>query len=149
MSTPDQAPPSPWAQRLGYAGLIPFVGLAGAVWVVDVHHQEAAAWALLAYGATIASFIGALHWGLVMRSPAQQTWGPLGWGVLPSLVAWLALLLDVYIGLWLLAALLVLCYGVDRKAYPRLGAQGWLGMRLALTAVASISCVVGAVGLWA
>jgi hypothetical protein len=136
--------PSNLARRLGYAGLIPFVGLALAVWLVDAAHRSSVVWALAAYGATIVSFVGALHWGLVMREPARQNVVSLGWGVLPSLVGWVALLLPGTLGLWALAALLWVCFAVDRTSYPRLGVAGWLPMRLNLTAVGSAACVIAA-----
>jgi hypothetical protein len=44
----------------------------------------------------------------------------------------------------ILAALLMLCFGVDRVVYPRLGLAEWLPMRLRLTAVAVISCMAAA-----
>ncbi len=67
------AGPSPWAQRLGYGGLVPFVGLAAAVWLAPPGDWPLASMALLAYGATIASFLGAIHWGgLVMRDGPLQ-----------------------------------------------------------------------------
>ena len=40
--------------------------------------------ALLGYGATIASFLGAIHWGLVMREGLAQPVPSLLWGVVPA-----------------------------------------------------------------
>jgi drug/metabolite transporter superfamily protein YnfA len=136
--------PTTLARRLGYAGLVPFALLAIAVWLLDPEGRHFVARALAAYGATVVSFVGALHWGLVMREPAPVSAGSLGWGVLPSLGAWVALLLPADLGLWMLAALLWLCFAVDRKTYPRLGVAGWLPMRLHLTAVASSACAFAA-----
>lgn len=133
-----------FVRQLGYAGLVPFAALALAQWLVAPEHRYAIVWALTAYGATIASFVGALHWGLVMRESASQNLASMGWGVLPSLLAWVALLLPGAWGLWVLAALLWVCFAVDRKTYPGLGVAGWLPMRLHLTVVASISCVLAA-----
>ena len=140
----SDSPPPTFARRLGYSGLSPFAGLALAVWFVDPAQQLSFAWALTAYGATIVSFVGALHWGLVMRDPVQQHQGSLGWGVLPSLMGWVALLLPGYFGLWALATALWICFAVDRKTYPSLGVGGWLPMRLHLTVVASSACVFAA-----
>lgn len=137
--------PSEWAQRLGYGGLIPFVALALAIWLVPPALQTVLASALVAYGATILSFVGALHWGLTMRTPSTQSAPALVWGVVPSLVAWAALLLPPAAGLLAIAAMLWVCFAVDRKAYPPLGLQAWLPMRFLLTAVASVCCVAGSV----
>ena len=139
--------PSVWAQRLGYAGLIPFVLLAIGSWVADPEHRLAAGFALASYGAVIASFLGAIHWGLVVRDASGQSAALLGWGVVPSLLAWLALMCDPVVALWLITAVLWTCFAVDRVVYRRYQAQAWLPMRLALTLVASASCALGAAGL--
>jgi Protein of unknown function (DUF3429) len=133
-----------WAARLGYAGLIPFVALAAlAVWMPAFRLQLQ--WALAAYGAVIVSFLGALHWGWVMREEAPlNPSASLIWGVTPSLLAWLALLLPTALSLYVLAASLWLCYAVDRRSYPPRQLTAWLPMRLRLTSLASLSCVVGA-----
>ena len=64
--------PSSWAQGMGYAGLLPFVVLATATWVAEAGPRAFAALALAGYGAVIASFLGAIHWGLVMREASKQ-----------------------------------------------------------------------------
>jgi hypothetical protein len=140
--------PTVWAQRLGFGGLIPFVGLALALWVLAPAQRSVAGLALLGYGATIASFLGAIYWGLLMRDASTPSPRLLVWGVVPCLVAWLGLLLAPVPGLLLMAGLLWTCFGVDRAMYPRFQMQGWLPMRLVLTVVASASCVAGAVALW-
>ena len=53
--------PSQWAQRLGHSGLIPFMGLALAVWLQDPPDRARSLSALQGYGATILSFLGAIH----------------------------------------------------------------------------------------
>ncbi len=139
--------PSAWAKRMGYGGLIPFVALALAVWMSDPAYRATIGLALLGYGVTITSFLGAIHWGLVMRDVSMQSLPFLGWGVAPSLVAWIALLAGPVPGLFIIAGLLWACFAVDRQVYPRFQAQGWLPMRLALTLVASASCIGGAWGM--
>jgi hypothetical protein len=136
-----------WAQRLGFAGLLPFVLLALGTWVAEAGQRAFAGLALAGYGAVIASFLGAIHWGLVMRDAQKQSLALLGWGVTPSLLAWVALMLSPPAGLLLIAAVLWMCFAVDRVVYPRFQAQGWLPMRLALTCIASASCVAGAARL--
>ena len=143
MSQARPSSPTLWAQALGYSGLIPFVGLALAIWLLPAHQARVTS-ALLGYGATIASFLGAIHWGLTMRDPQGPNTSRLIWGVVPSLVAWLALMLPTLHGLLLIALLLWACFAVDRVEYSRLGLQGWLPMRLALTTVASVCCISAA-----
>lgn len=147
MSASNDLLPSVWARRMGYAGLLPFVLLALAIWMADPIYREFSSRALLGYGAVIASFLGAIHWGLVMRDPSQQSLAMLGWGVGPSLIAWLALMASPVFGLFVMAGLLWTCFAVDRVIYPRFQTQGWLPMRLTLTLTASASCIAGALGL--
>ena len=66
----------------------------------------------------------------------------LWWGVAPSLVAWMSMLVEPMAGGFMLAATLWLCFLVDRRVYPAFRLQAWLTMRLVLTTVASASCVV-------
>ena len=129
------------ALLLGYAGLIPFVVLAATAWTLSSPEQALATFALRAYAVTIVSFLGAIHWGLAMRQlhPNKLL---LWWGVTPSLVAWLSLLVAPAAGCLVLAATLWLCFWVDRRAYPTFGLQAWLKMRLVLTTVASASCLI-------
>lgn len=102
--------------------------------------QTVAAVALAAYAAVIVSFLGGIHWGLAMRQQPRADTGLLAWGVVPSLLAWPALLLPPAASLGLLGASLLLCYAVDRRLYPPQGMTAWLGLRAQLTAVASLSC---------
>lgn len=136
--------PTPLEQYLGYAGLIPFVALASLLWIV---HADLRAWltiALTSYAALIASFLGGIHWGIAATQPHAARRFHHIWGITPSLVAWLALIMPAYAGLPLIAALLVVCYLVDRKSYPAAGWTAWLSMRLKLTVVAVLSCLIGA-----
>ena len=144
MTTRFLAQPSTAARVLGLAGLLPFVASAVALGVLQAPVLQLwAASALVAYGALIATFLGGIHWGLAMLG-MQPVNFRLGWGVLPSLLAWVALLLPASTGLLLLAGLLVTCYAVDRRLYTSAGLSGWLGLRLQLTSVAVLSCLAGA-----
>ena len=144
--------PAPQAQgdiatlvhRLGYAGLIPFVGLAGLMWLVSGDVHAFVAMALSAYAATIAAFLGGIHWGMGLPLDAPARRFHLVWGVVPSLVAWVALLMPAYAGLPVLALLLLACYGVDRRSWAQWGWSAWLSLRARLTAVSVLSCLLGA-----
>ena len=143
----DKPGPSLWARRLGFGGLIPFVVLAVTLWLAPPGGWLLAAVSLLGYGAIISSFLGAIHWGLVMREGPAQPVPSVLWGVVPSLLGWVALLLGGAPGLLLIAALLWACFAVDRVLYARYQLHAWLPMRLRLTLVASISCLAGAAAL--
>ena len=139
------AAPSPAAGRLGLAGLLPFVLGAALVWLTRGAVQAQATAALAAYGAVIVSFLGGIHWGLAMQQAPPRP-ALLAWGVVPSLLAWLALALPLALGLAWLGATLITCYVVDRRVYAEAGVASWLPLRLRLTVVASLSCFVGAAG---
>lgn len=140
------------AWRLGYAGLIPFVLGALLVWLVTGEAHPYVAGALSAYGAVIVSFLGGIHWGHVMRqwpeAPQSPTAadGSLVWGVVPSLIAWIGVLMPPYAGLFVLGLAVIGCYLVDRRRYAALGLQGWMTLRFRLTAVAALCCFLGAAG---
>lgn len=145
-STP--LPLNPLALRLAYAGLIPFVLGALLVWLLAGYQADAHAFVTLAlscYAALVISFLGGIHWGLGMRQtiPSPQ---PFVWGVVASLLAWVAVVMPPYAGLVLHGVLLVLCYLVDRRSYPALGAAAWLTLRFRLSAVAALSCFLAAAG---
>ena len=146
-STSETPPPPRRVALLGYAGLLPFVALALAAWLAPAAYRARAAFALLAYGATIASFLGAIHWGLAMRGPLAPRTGPFVWGVFPSLVAWVALLMTLQQGLVTVALLLAICLAVDWRSYPAYGVGAWLTMRLHLTAVAALCLLAGSVAV--
>lgn len=139
-------PPVAW--RLGYAGLIPFVLGAVLVWAVTPEAHAYAAAALAAYGAVIVSFLGGIHWGHAMQMPPHSpaAASALVWGVMPSLVAWLGVLMPPHAGLVIIGMALVGCYLVDRRRYAAQGLAAWLTLRFRLTAVASLSCFLAAAG---
>ena len=140
------APPSKEGWILGYSGAVPFVFLGLVSWLAKGALKTNVLFALLAYGATILSFLGAIHWGLALRDAEAPPASLLAWGVIPSLLAWVALMVGSITGLWLIVIGLWICFAVDLRVYPRFGLRQWLGMRLALTAVASLACMAAAGG---
>ena len=141
--TSARVPPA--ANRLAFAGLLPFVLGAALMWLVRADAHPYVAGALSGYAAVIISFLGGIHWGLAFAQPRPPV-TLFAWGVVPSLVAWLAVVLPPYAGLVVHGAMLVACYLVDRRVYPRHGAAHWLTLRFRLTVVAALSCFVGAAG---
>ncbi len=137
------APPA-LAVGLGYAGLIPFLAGALAVWGAPEPMRAGASVALLAYAAVIASFLGGMHWGLALRAGPGAGAGSLWWGIAGSLAGWAGLLLPPAVGLALCGAVLLVSYAVDRRVYPPAGAAGWLPLRLHLSSVAGLCCFLAA-----
>ncbi len=146
------------AQTLGVLGLLPFFALALLAWLPQSTSIGALAVAplaqlsLVAYAATVLSFLGAVHWGFVlsataMPSPlAQQS---LRWGVVPSLLGWLALLM-MFVGLapWIVFAFLIadlmLVRFMDGALLSRQqeAPRGYLELRTRLTAGASLALAI-------
>lgn len=141
------APLPPPLRLLGPAGLIPFALLAAAALLGPVEWRAPALHALAAYGATIAAFLGAVHWGLALRAGPEEAgaaWGRLGFGVLPALIAWVALLLPPRAGLPALAALLVAVAAVETLAARwALVPAAYLRLRWALSLGAAACLLLG------
>ncbi len=131
------------AWRLGAAGLIPFVALAVLAWTGDAERARAAIAYQVQYAAIILTFIGALHWGIVlaerMLSPALTALA-LMWSVLPGLYAWPVALMPAQRALSLLVAGLVAAFLADAVLYREYSVPRWfIGLRFVLTAVASLA----------
>ncbi len=133
------------ARRVAYAGLLPFVLGALLVWLVNDTAHPYVTLALSAYAAIVVSFLGGIHWGVGFAQPDPPA-SLFLWGVLPALLAWVAVMMPPNAGLALNGALLVLCYLIDRKVYPAQGLARWLTLRFRLSAVAALSCFLGAAG---
>ena len=135
------------ARWLGYGGLIPFIVLAP-VSLLDSHHGFTWSDALFAYGAVILSFVCALHWGFAMALPGldeRTRVRSLLWSVVPSLMAWPALLLVPMEAAVLLVTGFVLHYIQDRRLARHAELPDWyLPLRLQLTVVACLSLIAGA-----
>ena len=134
-------------RRLGYAGLAPFVILAFLLWLVDADLHPFIALSMAGYGAVIVSFLGGIHWGIGFRNAITMHNAPpvhFVWGVIPSLLAWIGVMMPAFAGLPLLGAVLIACYVMDRRTWPAAGLGPWLTLRLHLTIVSSLSCFFAA-----
>lgn len=148
MDAGQQAIPTP-ALVLGLGGLIPFFTTAILVWLPTHNgYSDIATLALGGYGAVILSFLGGVRWGnLLFDHERMQQWMPLTLSVLPSLIAWPALMLPPVWMLALLAAGFVLQYALDVAAGKREELPTWfLRLRLILTCGAVFSLLVGLSG---
>ncbi|MCZ8187047.1 MAG: DUF3429 domain-containing protein [Beijerinckiaceae bacterium] len=139
-----------WAERLGLAGLIPFFGLAALAWLGPGTVQALALPALLAYGATILSFLGGIAWGFAIADTRdEQDLGrnaPLFiLGVLPQLLGWGALLAGGRAGHLAVAAGLVGMLWIDRRLVVEGRAPAWYGtLRFRLSLLAALAMLAGA-----
>jgi len=138
-----QVCPTPAMPRaLGVAGAIPFLLLAALSWVQGPH-QATSQFALMAYGAVILSFVGALHWAFAMVAEGLKEWERARhylWSVVPALLGWTALLLPPVATLLLLVAGFWSHYLLDRRLAARAALPGWyLPLRLGLTLTVSLA----------
>lgn len=138
---------------LGVGGAIPFVALTPPISSYAplpeaLRGREAEAQA--AYGACILSFLGGPHWGMGMGGHGASPGHPVtnftissaryGWSVVPSLLAWPALLLPPVQKFVLLISSFGLCLGVDSGfAANKLLPKWYLPLRVLLTSVAIVS----------
>ncbi|CAJ1061136.1 transmembrane protein 69-like [Xyrichtys novacula] len=83
------------ALYLGFAGLIPFVAPTLFMGVIEGYSPELA-YAQVAYSASIVSFLGGARWGFTLpeSSPAKPDWINLANSVVPSLLAWVTMLMS-------------------------------------------------------
>ncbi|WP_062308857.1 DUF3429 domain-containing protein [Polynucleobacter sinensis] len=148
-------PLPPLVRKLAYAGLIPFIGLALMVQLAPTPINYLSAESLAAYGAVITAFMGALHWGANLhtlgKAPPGDRWEDRNawiWGVIPALVAWIALHIYIPVGLVILASTLVIQRNIDADTYQYYFSSAeacgeFITIRNRLTAV-SATCLVWA-----
>jgi hypothetical protein len=138
------------AAWLGGLGALPFIALATAMPFLTGALRSLATDALVAYGATILSFLGGIHWGLAIapqggadraRLPAR-----LILSVIPSLAAWAALLVADTTGLFILALAVAAMLAVDLRATRAGEAPPWYpNLRIPLTCIVVAALLFGAV----
>jgi hypothetical protein len=131
------------AWLLGLGGLIPFFVAAIFVAAGPAEWRGFAEGALLAYGAVILSFLGAVHWGLALRPlSAEAAYGPLrlGLGVVPSLLGWVALLVPAWAGYALLIACVLGTAAVEQwGAFKGLVPRPYMTLRWVLSLCAAVA----------
>ena len=121
--------------------------LAFLLWLVDAELHPFIALSMAGYGAVIVSFLGGIHWGIGFRNAITMHNAPpvhFVWGVMPSLLAWVAVMMPAFAGLPLLSTVLIACYIMDRRTWAAAGLGQWLTLPLQLTVVSSLSCFFAA-----
>jgi len=139
--------PAP-ALWLGLAGLLPFwfplLSMAG---VIDWLSADRALLLQLGYAAIILSFLGGVRWGAALklpRGPLQSTLFVLS--VLPSLAAFVALILPARVGLIVLIVCFLLQGVWDVQSSQRKELPGWFAaLRTILTAGAVLALTAAVV----
>lgn len=131
------------AKILGYAGLIPFITLSIGSWIALPLISEPLQ-VLIAYAATILSFMGAIHWGIAMSGSQEQNNARFYISVLPALFAWLALLIPPAYALAIFIFTFTALYLYERFSTDSVDFPQWyLPMRGVLTLVV-VACLTAA-----
>ena len=131
------------ALLLGFAGLIPPVGLT-AVALLDLGlFAPSTPGFVLTYAAVILSFLGGTWWGFVSRSD-RPGWGLLGVSVLPALAGWAAIFsFQPPAALFALAVALIVALVVDAWLMQRrLAPRWWMRLRIPLSVGLALCCVL-------
>lgn len=141
------------AHILGFAGLVPFVGLSLGCWLVQRDWLPILVSGQLSYGAAILSFLGGVHWGAAALSSeisSTRTRLALLWGVTPSLIGVAAGQLLTGIGFAVMTAAFIVVYLVDKRLYAWYRLPDWLlvlRFRLTCVVVAALALTLVAVNL--
>ena len=128
---------------LGFAGAVPFVGLALMSFASGWPGLLALS-ALAAYAVAILSFMGGVQWGMAMDRDSSPV--RLAASVVPALVAWAGFLLGGRPGLWLLAAAFAGLLAYDLHTVRTGAAPSWYPhLRWPLTAIVVVCLLVASV----
>ncbi len=111
---------------LGYLGVLPF--LLGSGWVLADPASATAQAFFKNYAAVILTFVGAIHWGRAMHTRNTRL---ITVSVLPSLFAWVCIMLPFTTALPLLSAGFIMLWLLDSHQYRH--ADWFRQMRLQLT----------------
>jgi hypothetical protein len=129
-----------FAWILGLAGLLPFVAHALFAWISPPAELPGVLRSQAHYAAAILTFLGALHWGVVLASPSivdGRAVVRLLWSVVPAIFCWVVTLYPTDVSLPMLFGGLAVALGVDWLLYRDTPVPRWfLSLRTVLTAVA-------------
>ncbi|KAI1882798.1 hypothetical protein AGOR_G00238630 [Albula goreensis] len=131
------------ALYLGFSGLIPFLASPLTMAVSGFYFPDLA-YAQVAYGACIVSFLGGARWGFALPegSPAKPDWLNLANSVVPSLVAWVALLYRDSITAAAITVVIGLAISLHYDLALLPGYPSWFkALRTILTVVATVSII--------
>ena len=140
------------ARILGYVGVLPFFFLTIALLIKLPVAGMRLDWLLVAYAAVIVSFLGAVHWGIVLamqeKLNERDTQLLLGYSVSPAVVAWLLMLCPVKVALVGMAVRVVLAYAADVfLLFRRVGLESeYAKLRLHLTVIVTLLLFAAALG---
>jgi hypothetical protein len=129
---------------LSAAGLLPFIGHALFAWVAPGSEAAGLMRSQAHYAAAILTFVGALHWGMVVAGGEAFAAGAgvrLVWSVIPALYAWVMTLYPPAVAVPGLFFGLLVALLVDLLLYrSQPGLRWFMQLRLVISLVA-VACV--------
>ncbi len=133
---------------LGASGLVPFLAAAIAAWIGSPWVGEFAVRLAVTYGAVILSFLGGIFWGFAATptqadvagaDPAGRPPAPrhlFAFSILPSFIAWIAVLLAPQTAVFLLICAFVAILWLDYASWKTgVAPSWWMELRVPLSAV--------------
>lgn len=138
------------ALLLSLIGLAPFVGCGLAALGPQAGATDPWLQALIGYAAIVLSFVGGVHWGLVLREPDPPLKDArIGLAIVPPLLGWTALVAAVVVAYWLALPILIAGYILaivaEQQGSQRdllLGRYLWLHWTFTIVAVAMLTTVL-------
>lgn len=136
------------ATYLGYASVMPFIGLTIAVYSFsDIAVQSMLVVVLIAYAGMIATFLAGVHWPVAMHKKDDVH---LSLSMVPALFGLIAVCSVLFLAqiVWFLVIMALVfwvLYLMDRKYLPEDGfAPGYFDFRRNLTVIISVSLALSA-----
>ena len=130
---------------LGLGGLLPFLATSIGLWWQD---DERFLQVGLLYGAVILSFLGGIQWGFALPAKAGEGGsGRLLWSVIPSLVAWGAVMASPLWGSPVLALGVFAAWLYEQRAILRAQLPEWYRALRHLLTFVVVGCMI-ANGSW-
>lgn len=126
---------------LSYGGLLPFFITLAGTFIGSKELSSYSVVAFISYGAIILGFVGAVHWGFLMKSDSIKRQGLLlSISVLPGLIGWLALISPLPVALLMLSVAYPLLFVYEKHSELNSLLPLWyMQMRFRLTIVVTIS----------
>lgn len=135
-------------KQLGYAGLIPFVFLSIALWILPADYHEILHQSLLLYAVIILSFMGAVYWGFAMSNSIANQALCTTISVIPAIIAWFSSFFSsVSQYMILIVSFFVLCMIDSFFARKKLIPQWYPSLRIPLTIIVIISLLMAQIAL--
>ncbi len=129
---------------LSYGGLIPFIAALFGFFLLDEPIRSFSLNAFITYAAVIIGFVGAVHWGFLLKTDNMSHRNLLlSISVLPGLIGWCALLVNQQLALIIFALLYPLVFIYEKVTSLKNILPDWyMPMRVKLTYCVTLMVLV-------